>query len=215
MFAVIGDIFITAIFKRRTGWAIFCIARNIIRSITNWTSMDLTMETLPGGTTCSAPTARRRTSRRNAVFRMVTKNDWPDAVLPRQLLILRRGWLSMEATRKFGRKRLSPRWAVTGLIALCCLPVLAGLAGVVIGPSLVHPANLYPMRFEAANEMLRRTGAVRGFAVRASDGAELRGWKIRARGSRGDLGDPAHGVSIIALEYLAKRIFSCGTDTAS
>ena len=102
----------------------------------------------------------------------------------------------MEATRKFGRKRLSPRWAVTGLIALCCLPVLAGLAGVVIGPSLVHPANLNPMRFEAANEMLRRTGAVReDFAVRASDGAELRGWKIRARGSRGDWVILLHGVS--------------------
>lgn len=53
--------------------------------------------------------------------------------------------------------------------------------GRTIGPGLIHPINLNPNRVEQTEEMLKRTGATKeDFSVSASDGIELRGWKVRA-----------------------------------
>ena len=63
-------------------------------------------------------------------------------------------------------------------------------------PSIVHPMNLNPNRAAQVEEMLgRRATAREDFSVRAADGAELRGWKVRARSPNGNWIILFHGVS--------------------
>jgi uncharacterized protein len=91
---------------------------------------------------------------------------------------------------------LHTRLAFTGLALLVMAPVFSGLVGRALGPGLLHPANLNPMRIEQVEEMLRRTGAAKeDFLVRAADGIELHGWKVRARMPNGDWILLFHGVS--------------------
>jgi uncharacterized protein len=79
---------------------------------------------------------------------------------------------------------------------LLLMPVLSALAGNALGSGVLHPANLNPMRLQQTDEMLKRTGATKeDFSVRASDGIELRGWKVRARNPNGDWVLLFHGVS--------------------
>jgi uncharacterized protein len=81
-----------------------------------------------------------------------------------------------------------------GLLLL--IPIAAAFLGHAIGPSLLHPMNLNPERLDQTARMLARTGATKEeFAVRAGDGAELRGWKIRPPASNGDWVLLFHGVS--------------------
>jgi len=88
------------------------------------------------------------------------------------------------------------RASYTAIALLVLVPVGAGLIGRAIGPTLVHPMRLNPDRSEQAEEMLRRTGASKeDFSVRASDGAMLRGWKIRAANATGDWVLLFHGIS--------------------
>lgn len=90
-----------------------------------------------------------------------------------------------------------------GRITLRTIPVLvllspgiAALIGAVIGPGILHPANLNPKRLEETAAMLQRTGATKeDFAVRASDGVELRGWKVRPGSANGDWVLLFHGVA--------------------
>jgi alpha-beta hydrolase superfamily lysophospholipase len=83
------------------------------------------------------------------------------------------------------------------VIALLLLaPIGAGLVGRAIGPGLLHPMRLNPERLRQTAEMLKRSGAVKGdFNVRAPDGVELRGWKIRPPSPNGDWMLLFHGVS--------------------
>jgi len=75
-------------------------------------------------------------------------------------------------------------------------PTIAALVGVVIGPGILHPANLNPERLEETATMLQRTGAAKEeFTVRADDGVELRGWKVRPVKANGDWVLLFHGVS--------------------
>jgi len=83
------------------------------------------------------------------------------------------------------------------LIALLLLtPVAAAFLGHVIGPGLLHPMNLNPDREAQTARMLARTGATKeDFGVRAADGAELRGWKVRPTSPTGNWVLLFHGVS--------------------
>jgi uncharacterized protein len=89
------------------------------------------------------------------------------------------------------------RRAGYALIALLLLaPLTAAILGHLIGPGLLHPMNLNPDRIEQTAQMLARTGAAKeDFFVRAPDGAELRGWKIKPPTPSGDWVLLLHGVS--------------------
>lgn len=70
------------------------------------------------------------------------------------------------------------------------------LVGWLIGPGLLHPANLNPNRALQVQEMLRRTAALKqGFSVRAPDGVMLRGWKVKPNDPNGDWVLLFHGIS--------------------
>src|ERR1700752_2858197 len=76
------------------------------------------------------------------------------------------------------------------------IPILSAFAGRMLGAGVLHPANLNPMRLPQTEEMVRRTGATHeDFSLRAPDGVELRGWKVRARTPNGDWVLLFHGVS--------------------
>jgi alpha-beta hydrolase superfamily lysophospholipase len=83
------------------------------------------------------------------------------------------------------------------LIALLVLlPVGAAFVGRAIVPGFLHPLRLIPQRLEQTDEMLERTGATKeDFTVRASDGVELRGWKVRPVSPNGGWVLLFHGVS--------------------
>jgi fermentation-respiration switch protein FrsA (DUF1100 family) len=68
--------------------------------------------------------------------------------------------------------------------------------GQAIGSGVLHPANLNPNRSAQTEAMLLRTGATKeDFSVRAADGIELRGWKVRAPAPSGNWVLLFHGVS--------------------
>jgi uncharacterized protein len=85
-------------------------------------------------------------------------------------------------------------YAAIALLVLA--PIAAAFLGHLIGPGLLHPMNLNPDRAEQTAQMLARTGATKeDFIVRATDGAELRGWKVRPAVPNGDWVLLFHGVS--------------------
>src|SRR5438105_5649084 len=80
------------------------------------------------------------------------------------------------------RRGLYTRIAYVFFTLLLVTPAIAGVLGQAIGAGVLHPQNLNPNRSTETQAMLLRTGATReDFSVRASDGTELRGWKVRAR----------------------------------
>jgi uncharacterized protein len=82
------------------------------------------------------------------------------------------------------------------IITLAVFPFLASFVGGSIGGGILHPMRLNPMRLEQTAEMLDRTGATKeDFPVRAPDGIELRGWKVRPIAPNGDWVLLFHGVS--------------------
>ena len=86
------------------------------------------------------------------------------------------------------------------IYGMCVLVAVASagsaIVGWEIGPGLLHPMNLNPNRAEQTDEMLKRTRATKvEFVVRASDGIELRGWKVRAALPNDDWVLLFHGVS--------------------
>lgn len=89
--------------------------------------------------------------------------------------------------------------AITARIVLVIILLLAGasaIVGRIIAPTILHPARLAPERLEQTAAMLRDTGATKqDFNVRAPDGVELRGWKIRPATPNGDWVLLFHGVS--------------------
>jgi uncharacterized protein len=75
-------------------------------------------------------------------------------------------------------------------------PALAAFVGGSIGGGILHPINLNPMRLEQTDQMLKRTGATKeDFDVRAPDGVDLRGWKVRPAAPNGDWVLVSHGLS--------------------
>jgi uncharacterized protein len=82
------------------------------------------------------------------------------------------------------------------ILFLAFTPILAALAGHMIGPGVLHPMRLNPERLEQTAEMLAQTQATKNdFPVRATDGVELRGWKVRPRAPNGDWVLLFHGVA--------------------
>jgi alpha-beta hydrolase superfamily lysophospholipase len=89
------------------------------------------------------------------------------------------------------------RWIAYSVIVILLLaPLGAALVGHAIGPGLLHPLRLNPGRLEQTEDMLTRTGATKEtLNVRAPDGVELHGWKIRPGSPNGDWVLLFHGVS--------------------
>jgi uncharacterized protein len=86
--------------------------------------------------------------------------------------------------------------AIVVVVALALLSAASGYIGNAIGPGVLHPANLNPERLEETAQLLKRTSATKvDFTVRASDGVELRGWKIAPPSANGDWVLLFHGVS--------------------
>jgi uncharacterized protein len=100
-------------------------------------------------------------------------------------------------------------------ILLVLMPLVAAIAGMLIGPGILHPANLNPERLPQTTEMLERASAKKeDFEVTAPDGVVLRGWKVRPPTQNGDWVLLFHGVSdnrtgmLGAAEFLLRHHFS-------
>ena len=82
------------------------------------------------------------------------------------------------------------------LVIIAISPGFALLVGAAMAPSALHPMKLNPERLEQTAQMLKRTGSSKeDFMVRAPDGIELRGWKIRPPSPNGKWVLLFHGVS--------------------
>jgi uncharacterized protein len=89
------------------------------------------------------------------------------------------------------------RWIAYIVIALLVLaPVGAAWVGRGMGPAVLHPMHLNGERPAQTAQMLARTGAAKEeFTVRATDGVELRGWKVHPPAPNGDWVLLFHGVA--------------------
>lgn len=81
-------------------------------------------------------------------------------------------------------------------VVIALAPIGAAIVGELIGPGILHPMKNTYLRPGETDGMLRRTGAAKeDFGVRARDGVELKGWKIRPVAANGDWVILFHGVS--------------------
>ena len=81
-------------------------------------------------------------------------------------------------------------------VILILIESAVALVGRAIGPGVLHPMRLNPDRAAETQAMLDRTGATKtDFNVRAPDGVELRGWKVRPPSPNDDWVLLFHGVS--------------------
>jgi uncharacterized protein len=89
------------------------------------------------------------------------------------------------------------RLATRTILILAVLSAgVAGLAGKIVAPGVLHPPNPDVPRAAQTARMLERTPATKQeFEVRAPDGAQLRGWKVYAAKPNGDWVLLFHGVS--------------------
>jgi uncharacterized protein len=88
------------------------------------------------------------------------------------------------------------RLAQVALLFLVLIPIIAALVGPSLSYGVLHPMNLNPTREAETAQMLQRTGATKeDFNVRAPDGVELRGWKVRPVSPNGAWVLLFHGVS--------------------
>lgn len=90
------------------------------------------------------------------------------------------------------------RASYLGIVVLAIAPILASLAGSALGGGILHPPRLplNAQRMEWTNRMLEKTGATKeDFTVRAPDGIELRGWKVRPPAPSGDWVLLYHGIA--------------------
>lgn len=82
------------------------------------------------------------------------------------------------------------------VVILMLLESAVALIGHAMGPGVLHPMRLNAEREVETQAMLDRTGAMKvDFDVRAPDGIELRGWKVRPSSPNGDWVLLFHGVS--------------------
>jgi uncharacterized protein len=88
------------------------------------------------------------------------------------------------------------RLVLAVIIVILLVPALEVFVGNSIGPGVLHPMRLNPNRLEETAQMLARTGATKeDFTVRATDGVDLRGWKVRPTKPNGDWVLLFHGVA--------------------
>jgi alpha-beta hydrolase superfamily lysophospholipase len=79
--------------------------------------------------------------------------------------------------------KIAVKFILRILLTIVALPILAAVAGLILAPTVLHPFRriLTAEQVRKADEVFTRVGAMREeFAVRAPDGALLRGWKVRA-----------------------------------
>jgi uncharacterized protein len=107
------------------------------------------------------------------------------------------------------------RLAYVAIVILLLLPVAAAGIGTQLVSVLLHPMNLNPDRNTQVIEMLARTEATKeDFAVKATDGAVLRGWKVKPKSANGDWVFLYHGISdnrtgnIAHAEFLLTNSYS-------
>lgn len=82
------------------------------------------------------------------------------------------------------------------LVLLLLAAGISAIAGRIIGPSILHPANPNPQRLRQTAAILRATSATKeDFTVRAPDGVELRGWKMRVAHPNGNWVLLFHGIA--------------------
>src|SRR5262245_12191978 len=84
------------------------------------------------------------------------------------------------------------------LLVVVALPVLAAVAGVLLAPTVLHPFRrklTQEQIRQAGQEFSRLAATPEDFAVRAPDGAVLRGWKVRAARPNGNWVLLLHGRS--------------------
>ena len=88
-------------------------------------------------------------------------------------------------------------WFAYSLLILLLLSAGgAALVGPMLVPSVLHPQHLNQMRADQTQALLIRTNAKEeDFSVRAPDGIDLRGWKLRSRIQSHDWMLVFHGVS--------------------
>ena len=79
------------------------------------------------------------------------------------------------------------RTAYVVIALLVLAPIGAAVLSRGMGPAALHPMHLNSERLEQTAQMLARTRAAKDdISVRASDGVELRGWKVRPPSPNGD-----------------------------
>jgi dipeptidyl aminopeptidase/acylaminoacyl peptidase len=105
--------------------------------------------------------------------------------------------LAVKAKTQSGSARAFSIWFLLAFVSLIILGAAgSALVGRIIGPGLLHPYNPNPSRTLQTTQMLQRTAATKEyFSVRAPDGAELRGWKIRPPNPNRDWILLFHGIS--------------------
>lgn len=94
-------------------------------------------------------------------------------------------------------KRVMRILFTTAIALLAIAPILSYYAGKMIGPGILHPWRLpiSAARSELVDEIFKRTGAAKeDFIIRAKDGVELRGWKVRPPSATGDWVLLFHGI---------------------
>jgi len=112
------------------------------------------------------------------------------------------------------RRKFSIRCTYAVLILLLLAPAVAAVVGQALGSGVLHPANVNPQRSAQTEAMLLRTGATKeDFSVRAPDGIELRGWKVRARTPNADWILLFHGVSDNRTGVLGHTELCCAMAT--
>jgi len=88
------------------------------------------------------------------------------------------------------------RIAYVAIVILLLIPIAAAGIGTQLVSVLLHPTDLNPDRHVQAVEMLARTGATKeDFDVKVTDGALLRGWKVKPKFPNGDWVLLYHGIS--------------------
>src|ERR1700704_7045527 len=112
-------------------------------------------------------------------------------------MILRVLMTGVLPSRKFEFDMKRHQFAAVGFLGfLAVSPLLAAYVGTSIGGGILHPMRLNRMRLEETQAMLARTGAAKeDFTAAATDGVQLRGWKVRPTAPNGDWVLLYHGVS--------------------
>jgi alpha-beta hydrolase superfamily lysophospholipase len=107
------------------------------------------------------------------------------------------------------------RLGYIALAVLVLIPVVAALIGGGMGVSVLHPLHLNAMRMALADQVLADTHSTKeDFIVHATDGIELRGWKMRPPDPNGDWVILCHGVgdnrtgTLAYAEFLLRHGYS-------
>jgi alpha-beta hydrolase superfamily lysophospholipase len=108
-----------------------------------------------------------------------------------------RGTCGSEAAYFFLQREMKTIFKL-GAVVLVALLLIELAAGALMGPGVLHPARrpLTPELVQEADAVFAQAGTTRtDFVVRATDGVDLRGWKVRPRSPNGDWILLFHGVA--------------------